>query len=163
MAVFMLLAGLAPVPFAFLYFPADLSIFLPRSVLKVAGGFLSFLFFFIPTAHSGHCRRQWSWFGLEWEARHVMDRKSLILIQWSTINSTISCTQDVLLQIISWWKFDISLPSVKQQKMWGLPSTWYVSFSISASALGQLHSIHHRTCDRHILVFFKSLTQGLIF
>lgn len=27
--------------------------------------------FFIPTAHSGHFRRQWSWFGLEREATHA--------------------------------------------------------------------------------------------
>lgn len=36
-----------------------------HSLLKVAEGFLFFFFFFIPTAHSGHCRRQWSRFGLE--------------------------------------------------------------------------------------------------
>lgn len=44
MVMLVLPVGLAPLPFAILYFPADLSIFSPHSVLKVAG--VSTFYFF---------------------------------------------------------------------------------------------------------------------
>lgn len=105
MAMFMLLAGLASAPFAILYFPADLSIFLPRSVLKVAEVST------FPSHASSSFRPSQETVVMVWlRARSytcIRIAKGLILIQWSTINSTISCTQDVLLQIISWWKLDV--------------------------------------------------------
>lgn len=106
----MLLVGLASVHFAFLYFPADLSIFLSHTFFKGGRAFLVQAF----AGESG--------LGLASNEKLDMclDRKkkrSLILIQWSTINLTISYIQDVLLQIISRWKFDISLPSTEQQMM----------------------------------------------
>lgn len=51
--------------------PADRSIFLPYSVLKVAW---DFLFFVVPTAHLGHCSRQWSWFGFEWSCLWIQKK-----------------------------------------------------------------------------------------